>query len=245
LWNVSASLSLNDNFCVKEQINISFGKRHIIKRSPQYFTNSNFYDLYNIRSKRNVKEERPKVEKKEKNFTIELAVFVDAEAYNNFKPYLSMKQMRTMMLEYVTHIQTFFHHPSLGVRIDISLVLLDIMDAHPSNFPTSEHESETLLRSFCKYAKTRNFPEDSDPRHWDISLYITGRDLYNIADFDAMKLPVSATATIEDDIMTGLAFSNAACLPSFSCAIAEFFPHEIYSSGIRSSLNTVHHLGSL
>jgi len=234
LQNIFIPFFFIDDFCVREQINISFGKPHLIKRSLRYFTNSDH--LHKIRSKRFVEKKRPKIKKKPMSFNIELAVFVDAEAYSKFMPHLNndIKKMRKMMLEYVSYIQTFFHHPSLGVRINISLVRLDIIDKQPKNFQILTGDYDVLTYLFCKYAKALNPPNDNDLLHWDIGLYITAIDLYKSVSMNTLDYNV-----------TGKGYYNGACNPYFSCAIVEFFPHQIESSGIRSSLNAVYEIGHL
>jgi len=248
LQNVFRPLAFIDDFCIREQINISFAKLHLIKKFPQYFIDSDSYHLHKIRSKRHDEGTRNKsglpleTEEKQKNFTIELAVFVDAEAYNHFRPYMNMTQMRNMMLEYVSYIQTFFHHPSLGVRIDISLVRLDIMDTQPSDLQI-DTDSAIVLSTFCQYAKTHNPPDDNDPGHWDIGLYVTGTDLFEfriVTKHGIFKIEKN----LEKVPVMGKSFSNTVC-STYPCAVVKFLPYQIETKGLRSALNAVYYIGQV
>nr|XP_012234871.1 PREDICTED: A disintegrin and metalloproteinase with thrombospondin motifs 3-like [Linepithema humile] len=219
-----ASLSSIDDLCVKEEINVSFGKAHLIKRSLQLFADSSFHDFYNFKLKRR------HVQNMQEKLTIELAVFFDVAAYRTFISFLDEDngKLRNMILAYVNRIQAMFHHSSLGVSIDISLVHLEIMDEQPSNLPVSDGNATKLLNSFCKYAETRNPPDDNDPRHWDISLYITGIDFWK-------KKGLLGTL--------GLAYLNGVCSLNKSCAIVEFGIADKLSSGFTSSVTAAHEIG--
>jgi len=238
LRDVFAPLPFIDDFCVKEQINISFGKPHLIKKSSRYFTDSDLYYLHKIRSKRRILVE---TEKRREKFNIELAVFVDEFACHSFMRHLNndIKKLREMILKYVTYIQNFFHHPSLGVRIDISLVRLDIMDTQPSDLQIHSGRSDIVLSTFCTYAKTHNPHNDDHPDHWDVGLYITGRDLYDI--FVAIQ---GTTYNVRNYIVEGTGYHNTTC-HVYSCAVVKFLQYQIETAGLRSALNAVYHIGHL
>ncbi|XP_012220601.2 A disintegrin and metalloproteinase with thrombospondin motifs adt-2-like [Linepithema humile] len=216
-----ASSSLTDNFCVKEEINVSFGKPHRIKRLLQSFANSSFYNLDNFKLKqRHVRNTQEKL-------TVELAVFIDEAAYRTFMPFLEEdKEMLRLILAYVNNIQALYHHPSLGVSIDISLVDLKIMKTQPVNLPVFDGHASKLLDSFCKYAKSINPPDDNDPHHWDVGLYLTGLNIYSV-----------------DNYTGGLARINGVCDLIRSCAIVEFGTTDTISSGFASSLVAAHEIG--
>ncbi|XP_012229255.2 A disintegrin and metalloproteinase with thrombospondin motifs adt-2-like isoform X1 [Linepithema humile] len=233
LRNVLASLSFIDDVCVREQINQSFGKPHLIKRLVQYYSHSNFYPLDNLQRKPRYVENK----KMSDEYIIELAVFVDTDAYLKFMYYLDndIKKIRNMMLEYVKKIQYFYHHPSLGVRIGISLVNLTILETEPPNFPVFNGEAKALLHSFCKYQKTLNPPNDDDPRHWDIALYVTGMDLF-----------LKSKEQIYRNYSTmGKATVSGGCDADKSCALVEF-PVKDFDIAIKtSSLAAAHEIGHL
>ncbi|XP_012224544.2 A disintegrin and metalloproteinase with thrombospondin motifs adt-2-like isoform X1 [Linepithema humile] len=234
-------LCLIDDSSVKKEINLSFGKPHLIKTSVQYLDDSNLYFLNNLTRKRR------NVQNTEKKLTIELAVFFDEAAYRTFMPLLDndKEKIRCMILAYVNRIQAAFHHPSLGVTIDISLVHLDIMENQPSQLPVVDLDYLDLLHSFCNYAYIRNYP-DEHSHHWDFSIYLTGIDLYKYE--NVKTLPTFRHAIIKrvkNYDVKGVAFEDA-CEGIGSCAVAEFrATSEIISMGLRSSFLATHEIGHL
>ncbi|XP_012230166.2 A disintegrin and metalloproteinase with thrombospondin motifs adt-2-like isoform X1 [Linepithema humile] len=236
LQNVFAPLIFTDDVCIKEQINQTFGKPHLIKRSLQYYDDSNFHHMNNFKRKQR------DVKNKKENFTIELAVFIDAETYRQFKAVLhDDAKIREIMSVYVNYIQTCFHHPSLGILIDIYLIRVIILRKQPATLPVFDGESESLLRSFCNYAKTLNPPYDNDPGHWDIGLYITQMNLFKSTSIGFGK----ATVQRKNYEIWGESYHDGACSPHSSCAIVQFLPNEIETAGFRSSFNAVHLIGNL
>nr|XP_012222648.1 PREDICTED: A disintegrin and metalloproteinase with thrombospondin motifs 12-like isoform X1 [Linepithema humile] len=249
LQNVFAPLSFIDDFCVKEQINQSFGKPHLIKRLVQHYDDSNFYHLNNFKRKPR------RVQKKQERFTIELAVFVDVEAYRMFKFFLfNDTRIHDMIIVYVNQIQTFFHHPSLDAPVDISLVYLNIMDEQPLNLPVLDGDSIEMLYSFCNYSKILNPPSDNDENHWDIGLYITGMDIfetmsyqsfYNYTNISEIMQSFGNFSTFRNFSIQSTSYPDGACYSKFSCAIVEFTLNEIIESGIKSSLLATREIGHL
>nr|XP_012220744.1 PREDICTED: A disintegrin and metalloproteinase with thrombospondin motifs 14-like isoform X3 [Linepithema humile] len=219
-----ASSSLTNDFCVKEEINISFGKSHLIKRSLQLSADTSFHNLDNFKLKRRY------VRNTQEKLTMELAVFFDEAAYRTFMPFLDNDEqmLHMMILAYVNNIQAMFHHPSLGVSIDISLVYLKIMKKQPSNLPVFGGHATKLHDSFCDYAQTRNPVDDNDPHHWDIGLYLTGIDIYSTT-----------------RLTQGITFQDGACKTFDSCAIAEFGIDYYLSSGFASTFIAARKIGHL
>ncbi|XP_012227290.1 A disintegrin and metalloproteinase with thrombospondin motifs 2-like [Linepithema humile] len=232
LSNDLASLSLVDNICFEEQMNLSFGKPHLIKKLLQSFDTSHFYSFFD-----NFKPKRRDVRNTEQKLTIELAVFVDDAAYNIHMPILDYNKDRlhNMILAYVNQMQAMFHHPSLGVSIDISLVKLNIMDKHPSNLPVFYGDVVKMRKSFCEYAKTLNPSDDNNPSHWDFVLLLTGTDLF--------ILPNPQNETQRNYGWLGESFFNGMCgLGEYSCAIVEFGAIFTASSAFATTL-PVHQIG--
>ncbi|XP_067214567.1 A disintegrin and metalloproteinase with thrombospondin motifs adt-2-like isoform X2 [Linepithema humile] len=217
-----ASLSSVDDFCVKEKMNISFGKPHLIKRSLQLSADSSFHNLDNFKLKRR------DVQNMQKKLTIELAVFLDEAAYRTFMSFLhnDEKILHMLILAYVNNIQAVYHHPSLGVSIDISLVHLEIMNEQPSDLPTYGGSAVELLDSFCNYLDTRNSPNNNNSRHWDLGLYLTGLNILH-----------------KDDYLAGLANPTEVCESNTSCAVVEFGIAHDLTSGFASSLVAAHEIG--
>lgn len=219
------SPSLVDDRYVKEEVDLSLDKLHVIKRSPRHPINTH------------LKPKRRRAAAKEK-LTLELAVFLDEAAYHLFSPFLDEddERIRDMLLAYVNGIQALYHHPSLGVPIDISLIRLDIIQRQPADLPHFGGERNSLLDSFCNYAETRNLLEDVDPRHWDMGLYVTGLDLY------AVENGKKNGATM------GLATIGGVCIPHYSCVIAELgvmnqFGKPYPSAGFTSVYIAAHEIG--
>ncbi|XP_067212076.1 A disintegrin and metalloproteinase with thrombospondin motifs adt-2-like isoform X2 [Linepithema humile] len=246
LRNVFTPLFFIDDFCVTKEKNLSFGIPYLVKRSLPYFADFDF--LHNIRLKRGYIDKIQKIKKNKTQkpngqvkFTIELAVFVDVNAYRKFKSILhDDTKINDMMYAYVNNMQTFFHLPTLGIPIDISLVHLNILQNQPATLNVTDR-SLSLLLSFCKYTKALNPPYDNltDTGHWDISLYITGTDLF---EYELIAHGIAVKTNYE---VWGQTYFDGACSHHNSCAIVQFPPNEIESSGLRSSLNAVHLIGSL
>ncbi|XP_012216430.2 A disintegrin and metalloproteinase with thrombospondin motifs adt-2-like [Linepithema humile] len=217
-----ASLTSIDDLGVKEEINISFAKPHLIKRSLQISADSSFRKFDNFKQKRRY------VSSTQKKLTIKLAVFFDEAAYRTFMPFLDEdeKKLRMMILAYVNNIQAMFHHPSLGVSIDLSLVHLEILDKQPSNLPVFDGDSDKLREAFCKFAEARNPPDHNNPHHWDIGLYLTGVNIYGMS-----------------HAIAGRSFIGGVCKSNESCAIAEFGIAHRLSSGFTSSFIAAHEIG--
>jgi len=235
LQNAFSSLTLRDDVCIKEQNNLSVGKPHIIKRSVKYLANSNLYHLNNFQSKK--RYQRDVQTRTQHNITVDLAIFLDAKAYHTFMPFLdnNEKKLRDIILTYVSNIQAAFHHPSLGIRVDISLVRLDFIKKQPSDLKILEYEydvnEDLLFDLFRKYAKKLNNSLDDHNLHWDIGLYLTGRDLYTLYN--------------EEDGMTadftsvGISFASSVCSSYYSYAVVEFGAQGGISSSFASSLVAV------
>lgn len=188
----------------EEEVDL-LGEPHVVKRSPRYPIKPNVLRPDLGQRRRFVRAAA------EDKLTLELAVFFDEAAYRLFSPFLDDddEKIRDMLLAYVNGIQALYHHPSLGVTIDVSLVRLDIIQRQPPDLPHFGGERGSLLDSFCHYAMARNPPEDAHPHHWDMGLYVTGLDLY------AIENGKRNGATM------GLATVGGLCIPRYSCVIAE------------------------
>lgn len=133
-------------------------------------------------------------------------------------------------------VQVLFHHSSLGIPIDISIVRMEIMRRQPSSLPVYNGERNKLLDSFCDYHKRNNPPEDTDPGHWDVGLYITGLDIY------AYENGVNSGSTL------GLATVRGVCTIEYSCLLTEFGVDNVFgrpypSAGFNSIFILAHELG--
>jgi len=221
----ASSSSIND-LCIKKEINISFGKPHQIKKSLQISADSSFRKFDNF------KLNRHHVRNTEKKLTIELAVFLDEAAYRTFMPFLdgNKEMLRMMILAYVNNVQAVFHHPSLRVSIDISLVYLKIMNKQPSNLPVYGGDDQKLLYSFCNYTETFNPTDNNEPNHWDVSFYLTGINLY-----------YTEQGVVKNSTL-GISKNSVLEFPE-SCVVIEFGIADAISSSFSSSLIAAHEIG--
>lgn len=76
-------------------------------------------------------------------------------------------------------MQALYHLPSLGQRIDLSIVYMEFHAKAPANL-VSNGERGKLLDSFCTFQKALNKPSDADPEHWDMALLLSGLDFYAV-----------------------------------------------------------------
>lgn len=141
-----------------------------------------------------------------------------------------------MLLAYVNGVQAVYHHPSLGITIDISLVRLEIMQKQPHDLPHHDGERGKLLDSFCTYSMKKNPPDEFHPNHWDMGLYVSGLDFY------VMEAGQKNSATM------GLAVVGGLCIDQYSCVIAELgvtnqFGKPFPSAGFTSVYIAAHELG--
>ncbi|XP_076234848.1 ADAMTS metallopeptidase stall [Calliopsis andreniformis] len=235
--------SLFDDNYIKRSAESS-GKLHLVKRaytSSMYFDNDLDNYKYNKLTNQDLAEtllEELRGKAVEDTLTLELAVFFDEAGYNTFYPYFNGndEEMRDMLLAYINGVQAVYHHPSLGVPIDISLVRLDMMQKQPVDLPHFGGERGSLLDSFCNYAKRLNPPDELDPNHWDIGLYVSGLDLYSVE------------AGRRNSATMGLATVNGLCFEQYSCVIAELgvtnqFGKPFPSSGFTSVYIAAHEIG--
>ncbi|CAK1544623.1 unnamed protein product [Leptosia nina] len=145
------------------------------------------------------------------SYTIEVALFLDQSAYKIFHPYLNHNEadLRDMLLAYINGVQALYHHPSLGTRIQLSLVRLTLLRSQPQGLPPHA-ERGRLLDSFCAYQRSLNVEDDDDPQHWDMALLLSGLDFY------------SEEGGRRNGVTMGLAPVGGVCLPAHACVVSEF-----------------------
>lgn len=76
-------------------------------------------------------------------------------------------------------MQALYHLPSLGQRVDLSIVYMEFHAKAPADLTTSGERGK-LLDSFCLYQKKLNKAADTDPEHWDMALLLSGLDFYAV-----------------------------------------------------------------
>ena len=81
---------------------------------------------------------------------------------------------------YANAVNALYHLPSLGgVAFDFTLIRIELMQSQDvSRVPDSANRTR-LYESFCDFQAEENAVDDADPMHWDISLLLTGEDLYD------------------------------------------------------------------
>lgn len=112
---------------------------------------------------------------------LELAVFVDSAAYSKFIDFLgSEAKLTDFVMGYINQVQAIYLQPSLQERVHISIVHLELQETQPDDLPHYDGNRDQLLSSFCKYQSKRNPGDDTDPRHWDVALYLSGLNFFAI-----------------------------------------------------------------
>lgn len=141
---------------------------------------------------------------------LETAVFVDQSAYERLARYYDHDkgQVEDFIMLYMNGVQAIFHLESLGQTVDLSVIKLEV-EARYSPWGYSGERNE-LLKKFCEYQEGENVPKDSDPRHWDIALLVSGTDFYDSRSSDRSKY-----------VTMGLAAVGAVCTSTWNCVIGE------------------------
>uniref|UniRef100_A0A0K2UXB0 Peptidase M12B domain-containing protein n=2 Tax=Lepeophtheirus salmonis TaxID=72036 RepID=A0A0K2UXB0_LEPSM len=144
-----------------------------------------------------------------RKLTIELAVFVDYEAFKGLlELHNSTRTAFHVLLAHMNQVHSLFKMTNLQNRVDISLIKLEILDGE--FFPKYNGERKHLLESFCQYQQKLNNPHDNNPNHWDLAVLLTGLNLW------------TESATRGRDYSTfGVSTTNGICTQTHSCAVAE------------------------
>ncbi|XP_063221018.1 A disintegrin and metalloproteinase with thrombospondin motifs adt-1-like [Bacillus rossius redtenbacheri] len=170
--------------------------------------------------------------------TVEAAVFLDEAGYKLFSPFFGGddRQLRDMLLAYMNGVQALYHHPSVGQPVDITLVRMELMRTQPSDLPHHGGERGPLLDSFCDYSARHNPAGDSDPRHWDMALYVSGLDFF------------AYEGGRKSGVTMGLATVGGVCMDKYACVIAELGTTNVFgkpypSAGFTSVYILAHEMG--
>ncbi|CAK9808405.1 A disintegrin and metalloproteinase with thrombospondin motifs 2 [Anthophora plagiata] len=241
----SEEISFFEDHIIRQRSD-TLGEPHIVKRAYAPFKFSEDQTKYRAPTYNDLIEGKRIGETDENRnrnnlndaLTLELALFFDEAGYNLFSPFFDRndEQILDMLLAYVNGVQAVYHHPSLGITIDISLVRLDIMKKQPGDLPHHEGERGKLLDSFCSYSIKKNPPDEFHPKHWDMGLYVSGLDFY------VMEAGQKNSATM------GLAVVGGLCIDQYSCVIAELgvtnqFGKPFPSAGFTSVYIAAHEIG--
>ena len=74
---------------------------------------------------------------------------------------------------HVLKVFEIFNH----VQVDFSIVHLEIQKTR--QFDDHSGDRVPMLTSFCQYQGSKNPGGDSDPKHWDIGLLLSGVDFWS------------------------------------------------------------------
>lgn len=218
---------------------------HLIKKSK--FTMGSFENDFIVTNFRHVPLKKAQKRNRFENSrgidfdrpTVELGLFFDEEFYKIFSPFFNNdeKKLEDFILSYVNGVQSLYHHPSLGRKIDLTIVYLEIMETQPHDMPHAYGERNELLDNFCEYQKKMNPKDDRDPQHYDMAVYISGLDFF-AWDPNGFKSGVTM----------GLATVSGVCQEDYNCLIAEFgtnnqFGRPYPSAGFTSVYILAHEIG--
>ncbi|GAB6021031.1 hypothetical protein CHUAL_003668 [Chamberlinius hualienensis] len=147
---------------------------------------------------------------KDKNKTIETAVFIDDVLYQKFQkenPNNFTDTMVNMVFTFINAVQLIYSQNSLTSLVSIVLVQVSVIK-RPSVGPSKRQGNiEDYLESFCNWQARRNPKSDHNSSHWDHALMLTGMDLY-------MDEP-------DNTVVIGLAWVSGMCRRLYSCSINE------------------------
>lgn len=170
---------------------------------------------------------------------VELGLFFDEAFYNFFAPFFDYdnEKMRNFILSYINGVQSLYHHHSLSRKVDFTIVYLELMETQPPEMPHAYGERNALIDNFCHYQVSVNPPDDRNPEHWDMAVYVSGLDFFH---WDANG--------IKSGVTMGLATVAGVCNDEYNCIIAEFgsinqFGKPYPSSGFTSVYILAHEIG--
>lgn len=218
---------------------------HLVKKSN--FTMGPFENDFIVTNFRHVPVKRSQNRRRNKSGrgidyerpTIELGLFFDEEFYKIFAPFFENdeKKLEDFILSYINGVQSLYHHHSLGRKIDLTIVYIEIMEKQPHNMPHAYGERNELLDNFCEYQKKINPKDDRDPQHYDMAVYVSGLDFF-AWDPNGYK----------NGVTMGLATVSGVCQEDYNCLIAEFgtnnqFGRPYPSAGFTSVYILAHEIG--
>lgn len=169
---------------------------------------------------------------------VELGMFLDQALLDVFSQYLaSDEELVDLVLGLVNNVQALYRHPSLGRQVDLTISHLRLLYTQPEDLPTFDGERIKLLKAFCDYSRRNNDPDDANPEHWDIGVYLSGLNFY-----------VKNDDGSENGVTMGLAYTGGVCKPALSCLINElgvvdYRGRPYPSAGALSSYVLAHEIG--
>ncbi|KAK8388902.1 hypothetical protein O3P69_020690 [Scylla paramamosain] len=143
--------------------------------------------------------------------TVELGVFCDSDLYRNFPLKFDgnrESQVSNYVLTIINAVQGIYHQQELeGYVVDLRLVEMEILtESNSRNNPSSSGgDIGAYLNSFCAWQQNMNPGDDTNPKHWDHALMLSGLDLHSSG----------------NPSVIGLAWVSGMCSPSHSCTMNE------------------------
>ncbi|RWS08652.1 A disintegrin and metalloproteinase with thrombospondin motifs 16-like protein, partial [Dinothrombium tinctorium] len=147
-----------------------------------------------------------------KSVAIETAVFIDESLYALMKhtfPSDTEQKIVTYVLTIMNAVQLIFKQPSLGLDVDISVILMDIFKTQPKDL-TSSDNIDTYLTNFCVWQHNRKIHSRGLTPKWDHALLLSGINMYVVDGQGRKKRHV-----------VGLAPVSGMCNSLNSCTISE------------------------
>jgi hypothetical protein len=80
---------------------------------------------------------------------VELALFLDHTGFKTFHAHYSKDELVEMLLASVNQLTGIYHLPSLGQRVDFSIVKLEVHEVEEA-FDSGDGERMKMLESFCR-----------------------------------------------------------------------------------------------
>lgn len=171
--------------------------------------------------------------------TVELGLFFDESFYTFFAPFFDFdsEKLRNFVLSYINGVQSLYHHPSLGRKIQFTIVYLELMEEQPHDMPHAYGERHDLIDNFCRYQKSKNPRDDRNPGHWDMSVYVSALDFF-----------AWSSNGVKNGVTMGLATVGGVCNEDYNCIIVEFgsinqFGKPYPSSGYTAVYILAHEIG--
>ncbi|NXC50049.1 ATS4 metalloproteinase, partial [Penelope pileata] len=127
--------------------------------------------------------------------------------------------LRPYLLSVLAAAARSFRHGSLGNAVELRVTRLLVLGPGTPGPPITSNAAETL-RSFCRWQRDLNVPEEDSPLHFDTAILFTRQDLCGASTCDTL----------------GMADVGTACDPERSCAIVE-------DDGLQSAFTAAHELG--
>ncbi len=139
---------------------------------------------------------------------------------------------------YANAVNALYHLPSLGgVSFDFTIIRIELMQSQDTSRVPATADRNRLYESFCDFQAEENAVDDADPMHWDISLLLTGEDLYDPEELDYDRYYKTM----------GISYVGGICDLWYSCVLMEFGAtdsrHRTYpSTGFGSVIVTAHEM---